>query len=179
MLRKSTILLTAGLAGVTAVVAIAAGCSKASAAPSQARAQEDMTPVVSAPAPRDGHAASDDNYFVDSAPDACTAGSVCTLRLKLTATGDYHINDEYPYKFKADDSAGVEFQGTDSNGKNVFSKAAGDWSKDAEKTGTMTVKFKPADKGSKTIAGTFKLSVCSQQNCLLKQAQLSVSVTVR
>lgn len=130
-------------------------------------------------APQDGHAASDDNFFVDAAPDACTAGSVCVLRLKLTATGDYHINDEYPYKFKAEDSGGVEFQGTDGAGKNVFSKAAGDWSKDGEKNGTMTVKFKPADKGSKSIAGTFKLSVCSAQNCLLKSAQLSVPVTVK
>jgi hypothetical protein len=132
-----------------------------------------------APTPRDGHAASDDNYFIDAAPDACTAGSVCVLRLKLTATGDYHINDEYPYKFKAEDAGGVEFQGTDGAGKNVFSKAAGDWSKDGEKNGTMTVKFKPADKGSKSITGTFKLSVCSAQNCLLKAAQLSVPVTVK
>ena len=181
MLSKSTILLTAGLAAAGLAAGVAVGCSKASAASS--RAQDEMAavspPIPSPPSPRDGHAASDDNYFVDAVPDACAAGTLCTLRLRLTATGDYHINDEYPYKFKADDAAGVEFQGSDSNGKNVFSKSAGDWSKDAEKSGTMTVKFKAADKGSKTIAGTFKLSVCSAQNCLLKQAQLSVSVAAR
>jgi hypothetical protein len=154
------------------------GCSKASAAPSRATA--DMSPAADPPpAPRDGHAASDDNFFIDAAADACSAASVCVVRLKLTATGDYHINDEYPYKFKADDSAGVEFQGTDAAGKNVFSKAAGDWSKNAEKYGTMVVKFKPDGKGARTVAGTFKLSVCSAQNCLLKSAQLSVSIAVR
>ena len=45
------------------------------------------------------------------------------MAVKLVATGEFHINDEYPYRFKADDASGIEFLGTD-GGKNAFSKAA-------------------------------------------------------
>ena len=40
----------------------------------------------------------------------------------------------------------------------------------------MTVKFSPAERGTKTIGGTFKLSVCSAQSCLLEQRQLTARV---
>src|SRR5262245_3288262 len=76
------------------------------------------------------HATCADNYFIDAAPPApCAVGATCSVTLKLVATGDYHINDEYPYRFKADDAADIEFLGTDSGGKNVFSKTSGDWQK--------------------------------------------------
>jgi hypothetical protein len=120
-----------------------------------------------------------DNFFVDAAPGDCTAGSACIVTLKLVATGDFHINDEYPYRFKADDAPGVEFLGTDAGNKNSFSKAAGDWTKSEEKAGAMAVKFVPADRGQKSIAGTFKLSVCSPQACLLEQRQVTASVVAK
>ena len=75
------------------------------------------------------------NFFIDAAPASCAAGSPCSVTLKLVATGDFHINDEYPYKFKADDAPGVAFLGTDPGGKNTFSKAAGDWQKTDAKSG--------------------------------------------
>ncbi len=74
--------------------------------------------------------------------------------------------------------SGVDFVGTDDGGKNVFSKAAGDWRKADARSGAMTVKFKPADKGRPTIAGLFKLSVCSAQTCLLEQRQVATAVVV-
>ena len=101
------------------------------------------------------------------------------MAVKLVATGEFHINDEYPYRFKADDASGIEFLGTDTGGKNAFSKAAGDWQKSEERSGAMTVKFSPAERGTKTIGGTFKLSVCSAQNCLLEQRQLTASVLTK
>jgi hypothetical protein len=98
------------------------------------------------------------------------------VSIKLVATGDYHINDEYPYKFRADDTAGVDFLGTDTGGKNVFSKAAGSWAKNDARTGTMSVAFKPSDSGVKAIGGVFKFSVCSPQNCELEQRQVNAKV---
>ena len=80
-------------------------------------------------------------------PVSCTAGSPCNVTLKLVATGDFHVNDEYPYRFKADDAPGVAFLGTDPGGKNTFSKAAGDWQKADAKSGAMTVKFIAANPG--------------------------------
>jgi hypothetical protein len=43
----------------------------------------------------------------------------------------------------------------------------------------MTVTFKPVEKGSKSIGGVFKLSVCSVQNCQLEQEQVKATVAVR
>jgi hypothetical protein len=101
------------------------------------------------------------------------------VTLRLVATGDFHVNDEYPYRFKAEEAPGVRFEGTDAAGKNVFSKPAGDWQKSDLKSGAMSVKFTALEKGTDTIAGTFKLSVCSPQNCLLEQRQISASVVVK
>ena len=100
-------------------------------------------------------------------------------RVKLVALGDFHVNDEYPYRFKANEAPGVDFGGTDALGKGVFSKSAGDWHKADAKSGVMTVKFTPREKGEKTITGMFKLSVCSAANCLLEQRELTTPVVAR
>ena len=126
-----------------------------------------------------GHAVCADDFFVDAVPATCSAGSPCSVTLKLVATGDFHVNDEYPYKFKAEDASGVTFLGTDQGGKNTFSKAAGDWQKTDAKSGAMTVKFIPAADSAKSIAGTLKLSVCSAGSCLLEQRQVTANVTTK
>jgi hypothetical protein len=100
------------------------------------------------------------------------------VALTLAARGAYHINDDYPYKFKAEDAAGVEFFGSDEGGKNVFSKSGKNWTKTGEKTGAMTVVFKPSDSGSKAIAGVFKFSVCSAENCELEHERIRAAVSV-
>lgn len=101
------------------------------------------------------------------------------MTLKLFATGQFHINDEYPYRFRADDAPGVAFLGTDAAGKNVFSKPAGDWQKVEAKAGAMKVSFSPAAPGDKTIAGTFKLSVCSPQSCLIEEPRISAAIAAK
>ncbi len=126
-----------------------------------------------------GHAACGDDFFVDMAPvGGCAVGDTCSVVLTLAARGDYHINDEYPYKFKAEDAPGVEFLGAGEGGKNVFSKSGMNWTKTGEKTGTMTVTFKPLAGGGKAIAGLFKFSVCSPQNCELEQQTIKAAVSV-
>jgi hypothetical protein len=118
------------------------------------------------------------NFLLVATTGACKKGEECTLTLRLEAQGAYHINDSYPYKFtpaKKDDkplSENVEFV------KENFSKAAGDFKKDAEKVGTLTVKFKPtAAKGK--IVGTYKMSVCSEQNCQLEQQEIQLDVDAK
>lgn len=135
------------------------------------------------PAPQGGecgHTACGSNFFVDGAQIGdCPAGANCTAKLTLVATGDFHINDQYPYKFKADDVPGVTFRGTDRGGPNVFSKDAEDWQKTGAQTGVMTLTFQAADKGAKSLSGNFKLSVCSAQSCQLEQQTVTVPVAVR
>ena len=125
--------------------------------------------------------ASGNNFVVHASVASCTANADCKIDLKLEAKGDFHVNKEYPYKFKATAANGVTYLGKDGAGPDTFSKSAGDFVLDSanEKVGTMTVKFKSANKGAVTIAGVFKLSVCSAQNCQLETANVSVPVTVR
>ncbi len=161
------------LVSATCILIVGAGCSKAREAMTRGTSE---TQALSAQPIDCGHAVCADNFFIDTAPVKCTAGSPCSATVKLVATGDFHVNDEYPYRFKADDAPGVAFLGTDDNGKNAFSKAAGDWQKSDAKTGAMTVKFVAADPGAKAIGGTLKLSVCSAQACLLEQRQVTANV---
>jgi hypothetical protein len=161
------------------LVAGTADCKKSEAATTADPAKASTVPAPKGP-DCPGHAACATSFFVDAvAPASCAVGSSCSLTLKLVALGDYHVNDEYPYRFKADDAPAVRFEGTDAAGKNVFSKPAGDWQKSDPKSGTMIVKFSPLQKGATPIAGTFKLSVCSAQNCLLEQPRVSALVLVR
>jgi hypothetical protein len=162
----------------TALALLAAGCSKEGRAAPQDQGHE-APGANSAPSGDCGHTACGSNFFLDAvAPADCAAGAKCTLSVKLVATGDFHINEDYPYKFKADDTPGVDYLGADTAGNNVFSKGASDWQKKDEKSGIMTVAFRPTDRGQKTVGGTFKLSVCSAQTCQLEQQPLKAAVTV-
>lgn len=138
-----------------------------------------------APAPKtaavQGQIAKGNNYTIDAdLVGACKAGAECKVDLKLKAGDGFHVNNLYPYKFKANDIAGVDFTGTDASGKNTFSKAAGDFRIDPkdEKIGYLTVHFKPSKAGAVSITGTFRMSVCSAQNCQLETAELTIPVTV-
>jgi len=154
-----------------------AACSRAGdGAP---RATKAVT-AAATPTGECGHAVCADNFFIDTSPSpGCAPGATCAVDLRLFATGDFHVNDEYPYRFKADETNDLHFFGVDTAGSNVFSKAAGDWRKTDAKSGVMTVKFAPAGPGTKTVGGTFKLSVCSGANCLLEQRQISAVVLVK
>lgn len=125
-----------------------------------------------------GQVAKGNNFTVDATVGSCRAGAECTVSLKLTAGDGYHVNPEYPYKFTANDTSGVEFLGKNPSNKNQFTKSAGDFTVNGEKVGTMTIRFKPASHGNVSVSGLFKLSVCSAQNCQLDQANVTVPVTV-
>jgi hypothetical protein len=158
---------------------LTAACGKDGRAAGRGEPDDPATPA--APPRGDcGHSACGSNFFLDAAPVGdCVVGATCAVAVKLVATGEFHINDEYPYKIKADDAAGVEYLGSDGAGKNVFSKAASDWQKKDEKSGVMTLAFRASNPGSKTVGGTFKLSVCSAQNCQLEQQHVQARVAVR
>ena len=117
------------------------------------------------------------NFSLDLASPGCTAGSECAMTIKLVATADYHVNKEYPYKFIATPSASVAFLGKPE--PNNFTRASGDFIEEGEKTGTMTVRFKPSIAGDTIIAGTYKFSVCSADQCQIEQEKLELKVAVQ
>lgn len=108
-------------------------------------------------------------YFrVDAAPEQppCQVEAPCEARVILTALGDYHVNEKYPTKLVADATPGLKIDGT------------GSFSPDG-KTGTMALPFRASKAGTAKIAGTFKLSVCNEENCQIESPKIAFDVPVR
>ena len=61
---------------------------------------------------------------------------------------------------------------------NTFTRAAGDFAEQNEKSATMTVRFKPAAAGETHVAGKYKLSVCSAEQCQIEEAAVDLPVSV-
>ena len=107
-------------------------------------------------------------FRLDPAPQqpACAVGQACEARLILTALGDYHVNDQYPFKLVAEPTPGVKVEGT-----GTFSPGG--------KTGTHVLAFRADKPGTAKIAGTFKLSVCNEKNCQIESPKIAFDVSVR
>lgn len=94
------------------------------------------------------------------------------MTIKLVAAGDFHVNKEYPYKFVGAAAPNVAFAKTD------FTRAAGDFAEQGEKTGVMTVRFKPSSAGDVNVSGTYKMSVCSADQCQVESQPIDLTVPV-
>lgn len=116
------------------------------------------------------------NFAIDVTAPSCKADTECALTIKLNVSGDFHINKEYPYKFVATAAPNVTFLGK--GDATTFSKAAGDFAQEGEKTATMTVRYRPASAGNAKVAGTYKLSVCNPDQCQIEQQPVSIDVPV-
>ena len=116
------------------------------------------------------------NFTLDVAAAACKANAECSLTIKLVAAAEYHVNKEYPYKLTASAAPGVTFLGK--KDANTFSKESGDFVEEGEKSGTMTVRFKPAAAGEAKVAGTYKMSVCSADQCQIEVQPIALAVPV-
>jgi hypothetical protein len=104
-------------------------------------------------------------FRIDAEPVAsCKSGETCETVLVLSALGDYKVNDEYPFKFVAD-------QG------DLVVDGTGTFALDGKKTGTMRVKFRAPKPGAAKLTGTFKLSVCNDANCKIESPKIALAVT--
>ena len=114
------------------------------------------------------------NFTLDVASPGCKVDVPCAVSLRLTASDEFHVNKEYPYKFTAAPAPGVQFLG--SGDANVFTRA--DLREEGEKTATMTVRFKPTAAGEAKVSGVYKLSVCSASQCQIETQAVALSVPV-
>jgi hypothetical protein len=117
------------------------------------------------------------NFTLDLASTGCKKGAECAVTIKLVAAADYHVNKQYPYRFNATLAPGLAFLGK-SDPPTSFTKDAGDFVEDGEKSGTMTVRFKPSAAGEAKVAGTYKMSVCSADQCQIEAQPVALSVPV-
>jgi hypothetical protein len=116
------------------------------------------------------------NFALDLAAPSCKADTECAVTIKLAVSGDFHVNKEYPYKFVGSPAPNVTFLGK--GDANTFSKAAGDFAQEGEKSATMTVRYKPSSAGQAKVSGTYKLSVCNPDQCQIEQQPISIDVPV-
>lgn len=113
-----------------------------------------------------------DNYVVE----AKAAGPYATLRegafdVEITAKGSYHINPQFPLRFKANEAPdGVSYT------KPVLTREDGTFQ---EKNGKFKVAFSAAKAGKYTLGGVVSLSFCSEKNCVMEKVPLDVDVTVK
>jgi len=155
------------LAGV-ALALLGSGCSNSEAAPSRATPSPAPSAAVQAGARTDN-----DKYTAEiQANGAYKSGAEGAVDVVLTPKGGYHINAQYPYKFKLSDPApeGVTFP------KAILARADGSFE---EKKGSFRVPFVAAKAGKVTVAGTLYLSVCSDANCIIEKEPLEVAVDVK
>jgi hypothetical protein len=104
-------------------------------------------------------------YRLDAAPQPpCSVSAACEAKLVLTALGDYHVNQQYPFKLVGDPGSAVQLDGT---GTFVF---------DGAKAGTLTVRFRAAKPGTSRVTGMFKLSVCTDANCEIDTPKIAFDV---
>ena len=162
------------------------GTTPSTPAAASAAAATDTTPAVpiaagAALTAADGSTKrtwSGDHFEVVVSAPACKAKTGCTAEIQLVAKPGYHINEEYPYRFTAKPSGGVAYKGKEA--AEVFSKAAGDFSKASASEAKMQVRYE-ADGSVKKIplSGIFKMSVCSEASCQIETPTLDVDVPVQ
>jgi hypothetical protein len=174
-----------------ALVALSAGCKReVPPAGEDARAPvneavpptaAETAPVVAASAPAaappaaavaSGTSHYDEPKFalVAQPSGAYAAGKEGTIDVVLDAKPPFHVNQQYPYKFKTKEAAGVKFA------QPVVGKDA---AKIEQQRVTMRVPFVPDAAGQRTVSGQFAFSVCTEETCLMEKRDLSLVVDVK
>jgi hypothetical protein len=167
--RELLILCAATAVGVG--VGAGAACKRerepaSSASPAPGPASQPSSAAPGAP-PLPRPLAASSFYRIDAGPRTpCTAGAPCEARLVLTALGAYHVNQKYPFKLLVDPAPGLTVDGT------------GTFALDDERTGTLTIRFRAERSGPARLTGTFKLSVCTEEECEIEEPKIELELPV-
>jgi hypothetical protein len=144
----------------------------AAAAPTETAAPASAAPVAPSAAEAAGASHYDEARFalVAQPSGSYASGQEGTVEIVLNAKPPFHANQQYPYKFKAKEGAGVKFA------QAVVGKDA---AKVEQTRVTMRVPFVPDGAGQRTVSGQFAFSVCTDETCLMEKRDLSLVVDVK
>jgi len=182
MLGKLSSLLVPALVAA----ALVGACSKEPGA--KASDPAGQAPKAAAPTPAEGAAPAPEakpaaaaegkprvegqGFVVEVKPPAdVAAGGEAAADVVLTATGEYHLNKDFPTALEITPPAGVELAAA----KLTIADAASF----EEKTATWKVKFTAKDAGDKKFAASFKFAVCTATTCDPKKEALGWTVAVK
>jgi len=141
-----------------------AGCSRSESEPTPAG--EHPSSVAS------GAVHETANYRVTIEPvGPYEKGKDGVVNVVLVTKGDYHINDQYPYKFVCQEPAaeGIDYT------KKVVRRADGKFDKARAE---LPITFKAERTGTLKVGGILSLSVCNASNCLMDKRPLVLDVTI-
>ena len=88
----------------------------------------------------------------------------------LSAKAPFHVNQNYPYKFKLKDSPGLKFANL------VVAKDA---VKLEPARATVPVVFTPETAGKHTLAGQLSFSVCTDDKCMIEKRDLALDIDAK
>lgn len=88
----------------------------------------------------------------------------------LETKGDFHINEQYPYKFTPKSGGeGVTYKGPVGREGGQFDKTKA----------VLSVPFTATKSGSVVVGGKLSLSVCSDKNCLMEKQELEATADIK
>lgn len=105
-----------------------------------------------------------------SSPGKLKVGQQASVQVVLVPKGDFHTNENYPYKMKLDaPPAGISYPSP------VVRREA--LTRSPERA-SMAVPVVATAAGDQRISGTFSFSVCNAGQCVVDSRALAVNVTV-
>jgi hypothetical protein len=162
MLARPTVFAAVAIVGVAVLALVLAGCrnvSEGQPAPSSAASQ-----AASARS-----AGLDPAFHVTTKQEgSCVVGAECKLLMHLVASSEFHVNPEYPHRF----APALPPRGLS------FSVPQPAFQRESEREGTLPVTFTRSTPGATRIEGSFKLSVCSKETCLIEESKVAFDVVV-
>jgi hypothetical protein len=115
-----------------------------------------------------------DSYVATMVPvgDGYTAGKEGTVEITITPKAKFHVNAQYPIKFKTVDPPPENI----TYPKPLLARADGTFS---DTRGSFKLPFVAKSAGKVTVAGKLSLSVCSDSNCVMDKVDLELTVDAR
>ena len=96
------------------------------------------------------------------------AGSEDAVEVSVVPAAGYHVNEEYPYKFKLDPPpANVTYP------KDIVTEVTR-----TAQLATMKIPFVASKEGTVRVSGTCNVSVCNPDQCIIEKVPLATDVTV-
>jgi pyruvate/2-oxoglutarate dehydrogenase complex dihydrolipoamide acyltransferase (E2) component len=99
-----------------------------------------------------------------------TSGQAGEAEIVLNAKAPFHVNNQYPYKFKVKEAPGLKFANL------VVAK---DLVKIEPAKATVPVAFTPESAGKHTVAGQLSFSVCTDDKCMIEKRELALEIDAK
>ena len=145
---------------------------QAPGAPAAQNAPE-AVPAAAAPSPATDAASKYNEAGFDlalSPKGSYTSGKAGEAEIVLAAKAPFHVNQNYPYKFKLKEAPGLKFANL------VIAKEA---VKLEPARATVPVAFTPETAGKHTLAGQLSFSVCTDDKCMIEKRELALEIDAK